>query len=72
MLSWVALDTDLARLTLVLTRSWCKLKMLSGSLEEKNLIMALVGLRILVELGVHPIEDEHVVLRQPHRPRVPF
>ena len=67
MFPWVALDTDPARLglefVLVHTKNWCKPKMLSRSWKERNLVVASVRLEILVELGVHPIEEERMVLR---------
>ena len=68
----VALDTDPARLglelVLVHTKNWCKLEMLPRSWEERNLVVVSVGLGILVELGVHPMEEERVVSRQAPRP----
>ena len=61
----MALDADPTWLGLVLehTRSWCKPKMLLGSLVEKNRVEASVGLGILGELEVLFLDEEHVVQR---------
>ena len=70
----MALDIDPTRhgleLALMHTKNWCKLEMLLGSLEERNLVMASVGLEIQVEHGVHPVEEEPVVLRQFSHPQI--
>ena len=50
------------------TRSWHMLGMLSGSLEEKNRVMALAGLEILGELGVLLMNEEPKVRKSPLRP----
>ena len=72
MLSWVALDIYPARLALMHNRSLCKLEMLLRSWEERNMDVALMGLGILVELGVHLMKEKRVVLRQPFHPWLPF
>ena len=76
MLSWVALDSDLARLgfelALVHTKNWCKPEILLGSSKERNWVMASAKHGILGELGVHLVEEEHVEQRQPPHPPEPF
>ena len=72
MLLWVALDTDLVGLRLEHTRNWCKLETLSRSWKEKKLVMTSMELGILVELGIHLVEEERMMPRQPSRPWVPF
>ena len=59
----MALDINLAqhKLEPEHTKSWCTLGMLLGSFLGRNQVMAWVALEILVEIGVHPMEEEHVV-----------
>ena len=56
----MVLGTVLALLELVIehTKSLHMLGMLSGSLEERNRVVTLVGLEILGKLGVLPVDKE--------------
>ena len=54
------------------TRSSYIFGMLPGSSVERSQVAALARLEILKELGVLPMDEERVVLRQPPHPQVPY
>ena len=66
----MALDIDPVQLELDHTKSWCcRLGMFLGSLVERNWVVALVKIKILMEIGDHPMEEE---LRQSLHPHALF
>ena len=68
------MEIDLVRLELEPehTKSWCRPRILLGSLVGRNRVEVDVALDISIETRVHLLEEECVVQKQPLLPRVPF